>query len=194
MIETPHLAKLDLEQGVIEGAALTRRHLSELRNSFADQHACRQILATSDPLLYTVSAVEPAHGDGQLHYALGMLMPGKVGSEYFMTKGHYHASRQAAEVYVGLRGEGLMLLQDEQTGESRLVPLCAQGIVYVPGHTAHRTINSGREPLLYLGIYPANAGHDYAALAQQNFNKVVIDDQGSAKMLDRAQSFDSGRL
>jgi glucose-6-phosphate isomerase len=32
---------------------------------------------------------------------LGVLMPGKVGAEYFMTKGHIHAWRPAAEVYLG---------------------------------------------------------------------------------------------
>ncbi len=186
MIDTSLSNKLDLARGILEGGALTRRHLSDVKEAFADQDACRLILARGDPLLYTVSVVAPSCGDGQLHYALGMLMPGKVGSEYYMTKGHYHACRSAAEVYVGLRGQGMMLLQDESTGESRLLPLGARGIVYVPGHTAHRTINPGTEPLLYLGIYPANAGHDYAALARSNFSKVVAEQQGHPIMLDRA--------
>ncbi len=185
MIASALYSELNLSLGLIEGAPLAQRHLSELKDAFADAEACQAMLARGDPLLYTVSSVEPAAGEGQLHYAMGMLMPGKVGSEYFMTKGHYHARREAAEVYVGLRGEGLMLLQDEGSGESRLVPLRPQGIVYVPGHTAHRTINTGAEPLLYLGIYPAEAGHDYASLAQANFNKVVLERHGRPVMVDR---------
>jgi glucose-6-phosphate isomerase len=85
-------------------------------------------------------------------------MPGKIGDEYFLTKGHLHAWRPAAEFYFGLSGEGVMLLEDEATGESRLVPLRPHHAVYVPGHTAHRTVNTGAVPLTYLGVYPARPG------------------------------------
>ena len=40
-----------------------------------------------------------------------------------MTKGHLHAWREAAEFYIGLSGEGVMLLEDEASGESRMVSL-----------------------------------------------------------------------
>jgi glucose-6-phosphate isomerase len=102
-----------------------------------------------------------------------------------MTKGHYHSHRPAAEVYVGLRGEGVMLLEDEATGESRMVVLRENCTVYVPGHTAHRTMNTGTVPLVYLGIYPSNAGHDYAAIAANNFRKIVVDCDGKPEMKDR---------
>ncbi len=111
-------------------------------------------------------------------------MPGKIGREYYLTKGHFHAWRPAAEVYLGLRGHGLMLLEDER--ESRVVPLMPQTAVYVPGHTAHRTINTGDEPLIYLGVYPAGAGHDYAAIAERNFRTVVVEANGQPVLLDRA--------
>ena len=45
------------------------------------------------------------------------------------------------------------------------MPLTPESAVYVPGHTAHRTINTGDMPLTYLGIYPARAGHDYGVIA-----------------------------
>ena len=79
-----------------------------------------------------------------------------------------------------------MLLVDVLTGESRLVPLVADSIVYVPGHTAHRTINTGDTPLTYIGIYPAAAGHDYGSIAVQNFRKVVAAVDGKPTLLDRA--------
>lgn len=184
MIAPSLVSKLNLESGTIEGTALTKRFLADLHGSFADHAAYDQALTRGNPLLYTVSGVEPANGEGQLHYGLGMLMPGKVGREYYLTKGHYHAWREAAEVYVGLRGEGAMLLESE--GESRLLPLREGLVVYVPGHTAHRTINTGTVPLLYLGIYSAAAGHDYAALAQRNFRNVVIEQAGRPVMLERS--------
>jgi len=174
-----------LDSARIGDRPMVRRHLSGLRGCFADPAAYEAALAKGDPLLYAVTAVEPANGDGQLHYGLGILYPGKIGDEYFLTKGHYHSHRPAAEVYVGLRGEGVMLLEDEATGESRLVPLGANTAVYVPGHTAHRTINTGSEPLVYLGIYPANAGHDYGAIAEKNFRMTVVERDGKPVMIPR---------
>jgi glucose-6-phosphate isomerase len=138
-----------------------------------------------NPVLYEVTAIEPATGDGQLHYGIGILHPGKIGDEYYLTKGHYHSYRPAAEVYIGLAGEGVMLLEDEATGESRMVPLRKNTAVYVPGHTAHRTMNTGDEPLVYLGIYPSNAGHDYGAIADKNFRMCVVERDGAPAMIAR---------
>lgn len=168
---------------------MTERRLADLRGCFADSHAYEAALARGNPLVYAVTSVEPASGDGQLHYGLGLIMPGRVGDEYFLTKGHLHAHRPAAEVYVGLRGEGAMLLEDEATGESRLVPLGANSVVYVPGHTAHRTVNLGDQPLVYLGIYPANAGHDYTSIARKNFRQVVVARNGRPQTLERSELF-----
>jgi len=164
------------------------RKLSDLRGCFADTAAYETALSAGDPLLYEVTAVEPSPGDGQLHYGLGILYPGKIGREYFLTKGHYHSHRPAAEVYVGLKGSGVMLLEDESSGESRMVPLRANSVVYVPGHTAHRTANTGSEPLVYLGIYPSNAGHDYGAIAEKNFRMVVAEQNGHPVMIERSAS------
>ncbi len=164
---------------------MVERRLADLRGSFADAAAYEAALARGNPILYQVSAVEPASGDGQLHYGLGMLQPGRIGDEYYLTKGHYHSHRPAAELYVGLRGEGAMLLEDEASGESRLVPLLPNSAVYVPGHTAHRTVNTGTEPLVYLGIYPSNAGHDYAAIAEKNFRHLVVARDGRPTLIPR---------
>jgi glucose-6-phosphate isomerase, archaeal len=180
------LTRLDLHAGVLQGVQPAKRYLSQLEGYFADTDAYAAALAQDDPVLYTTCAVEPATGDGALHYAVAQLAPGRIGSEYYMTKGHFHAWRQAAEVYVGLAGSGFMLLEDEATQESRLVPLEANAIVYVPGHTAHRTINTGETPLVYLGIYPAAAGHDYGAIATRNFHKVLVAIDGRPVMLDRS--------
>jgi len=174
-----------LDSARIGDRPMTERHLSDLRGCFADSSAYEAALAKGNSLLYSVTAVEPAKGDGQLHYGLGIIYPGKIGDEYFLTKGHYHSYRPAAEIYVGLRGEGVMLLEDEATGESRMVRLAENCSVYVPGHTAHRTMNTGSEPLVYLGIYPANAGHDYGAIAEKNFKMMVVERDGKATMIKR---------
>ena len=181
------LSRFNPATGDLPGATVTERHLSDLRGCFADAAAYEAALAQANPLLYRVASVEPARGEGDLHYGVGRLMPGKVGDEYFMTKGHLHAWREAAELYIGLAGEGLMLLEDEATGESRVVELRPNSTVYVPGRTAHRTMNVGQTPLTYLGVYPARAGHDYSTIADRNFRCVVVEHNGRPAMLKRKE-------
>lgn len=179
------ISRFDPMTGAIAGMPSVRRHLSDLRGCFADSVAFEAAVAAGDPVVYTVASVTPADADGDLHYGVGCIIPGKIGSEYFMTKGHLHAWRAAAEFYIGLSGEGMMLLEDEATGESRTVELQTNTAVYVPGRTAHRTVNTGRTPLVYLGVYPAKAGHDYDAIAKNNFRCVVVERDGAPVMMER---------
>lgn len=182
------LSRYNPATGELAGAKATARHLADLRGCFADAKAYEAALATGNPLLYRVASVEPAAGEGDLHYGVGCIMPGKIGDEYYLTKGHLHSWRPAAEFYFGLSGEGVMLLEDEATGESRMVPLRPHQAVYVPGRTAHRTMNTGSTPLTYLGVYPARAGHDYGVIAQRNFRCLVVERNGRPVMLERGKS------
>lgn len=182
----------DPVMGTIAGGSPTERRLSDMSGYYADTKAFNSLLAQGDARHYSVSAVAPAEGEGALHYAIGNLLPGRVGREYFMTKGHFHAWRAAGEYYIGLSGEGVMLLESEDGTESILLPLTANAAVYVPGYTAHRTINTGDVPLIYLGIYPAQAGHDYGAIAERNFRHVVVDVDGKPVMMTREAYVNSG--
>jgi glucose-6-phosphate isomerase len=178
--------RFDSNSAALEGQVENQRRLSALAGCFADEAAYAGALAAGDPVLYATSGVESISGDGQLHYVIGSIEPGKIGDEYYMTKGHIHAWRPAAEVYIGLRGEGMMLLQDEVSGECLALPLAAERVVYVPGHTSHRTINTGAEPLVYWGVLSSAAGHDYGAVAQRNFALVVVEVDGRPEVMDRA--------
>lgn len=180
-------SRFDPRTGEIAGAPVVKRHLGDLRGCFADAAAFAAALARENSLVYTVASVTPAEGEGDLHYGIGRIMPGRIGEEYFMTKGHLHSWREAAEVYIGLSGEGMLLLEDEATGESRMAELRPNGVVYVPGHTAHRTVNVGGGPLTYLGVYPAKAGHDYGAIAKHNFRCVMVERNGKPVMVERKE-------
>ncbi len=143
---TPHSAlarRINISAGTIDGAPLMRRTLSQMKDAFADRVSCEAILRRGDPLLYTVSTCAFAEGPGELHCGLGVIHQGRVGDEYFMTRGHVHAKREEPEVYVGLRGRGIMLMQREDGSGSSSADLSDECLVYVPGHTAHRTINTG---------------------------------------------------
>lgn len=176
----------DIATATIADRPQLERRLSDLPSAYADQSAVGRLLAGENPLLYRVTSIEDQNGPGQLHYALAVLYPGKVGREYFMTKGHFHAWRPAAEVYIGLAGQGLMLFEDEESGACSAVPLVANSVVYVPGHTAHRTVNTGDEPLVYWGVLSSDAGHDYGAVGKRNFRQVVVEQAGAPVVMDRA--------
>lgn len=186
MISASRFTPFDPINATVPGSPVIERRLSDLRDVFADTCAYDDALnQQGDALVYTVTSVTPADGDGQLHYGIGKIMPGRIGQEYYLTRGHFHAWRVAAEVYVGLSGTGLMLLEDETGQTTRSFDLIPNSMVYVPGHTAHRTVNTGDEPLTYIGIYPSQAGHDYGTLAERNFSKVVIAQNGKPTIMNR---------
>jgi hypothetical protein len=45
--------------------------------------------------------------------------------------------------------------------------------------------------LKYIGVYPARAGHDYAAIAQNNFRQMVIERDGQAVTIKRTDWLES---
>lgn len=183
----PILATIDLDDLDLKDVAGSDRHLSDLEGVFGDELARRAAADHGDPLVYRVFAVErDADDPGALSYGLGVVQPGRVGDEYYMTKGHLHTRREAAEVYIGLAGHGIMLLEDARDGNVRAVAFGRHDVVYVPGHTAHRTVNVGLEPLAYLGIYPADAGHDYASIAATNFRQRVVAGDTGPMIVQRA--------
>jgi glucose-6-phosphate isomerase len=181
------LARYSRLEELIEGRQTSQRWLSELVDVFASSVAYENALQSGDKLVYSVTTIEPAVGEGQLHYGLGVVLPGKVGDEYFLTRGHLHAFRAAAEVYICLRGIGLMLLEDERSGECRSIRMAPESAVYVPGYNAHRTVNTGNEPLVYWGVYPHNAGHDYQTIQQRNFKQVVVCIETEPVVIDRSE-------
>lgn len=110
---------------------------------------------------------------GQLICCTTVIQPGVVGSEYHMTKGHYHAERDTGEVYVGLRGSGYLLLMTEE-GRSAATPMGPGTVAYVPPRWAHRTVNTGAEPFRFFAVYPGQAGHDYGSIEQAGFRQRVL--------------------
>ncbi|NAZ87524.1 glucose-6-phosphate isomerase family protein, partial [Kineococcus indalonis] len=95
---------------------------------------------------------------------------------YALTRGHLHALADRAELYHCLSGNGVLLLETLD-GQCRAVPLSAGRAVHVPGHWVHRSVNVGREPLVTLFTYPADAGQDYDLIARAGgTSRLVVDD------------------
>ena len=77
----------------------TRRYLSQFPDFFSDREAARTILETEDPLIYEVQDMLPPSHPGDLAFGITRLYPGKIGKEYYMTKGHFHVIPDTAEIY-----------------------------------------------------------------------------------------------
>lgn len=140
--------------------------------------AAEAALMAENPVIYEVhEATDNPMVVGQLRYSTTIIRPGKVGDEYFFTKGHYHALTDRAELYFGLLGEGYLLLQTSE-GEVNTQLITPGAAAYVPPYWGHRTINTGKENFVFLACYPADAGYDYAAIAEKGFASIMVERDG----------------
>lgn len=133
-------------------------------------------LEKENPIIYEVFEAPIPEKEGELMFLITVLYPGKVNGEFFMTKGHYHVVENTAEVYLGLSGKGLVLCQTKE-GDFESLEISPNKVVYIPPCWAHRTVNTSSEPLVFFGIYPAHAGHDYESIEKDGFRKRVFVDQ-----------------
>ncbi len=162
---------------------ITRR-LSDLKGQFYDQAAYDRMLAEEDTLLYEVYEVLRPEVEGELLSGVSIVHPGKVGDEFFMTKGHFHTVLETAEIYYGLHGEGYMVMETPE-GQTSIEPLSPGRVLYVPPRWAHRSICTSRqENLVTYFIYPANAGHNYGTIEEKGFRKLVIENENGIAFID----------
>ncbi|HEV7753324.1 MAG TPA: glucose-6-phosphate isomerase family protein [Baekduia sp.] len=170
------------EQGVLRPATSTvERRLSQMKGMYHDGAAEAQLLAGDDPLVYEVFQYDMPEHVGELVVCTTLLYPGRVGDEFFMTKGHYHEQRDRAEVYYGLSGEGQLVVAYE--GRHHTVAMGPKTVAYVPPHWAHRTVNTGDEPFVFLAVYHGDAGHDYGSIETEGFPQRVLDRDGSVAIV-----------
>ncbi len=180
---TPFTHLVNLQDGTIPAAPLVQqRCLSDMRGLYADP-AAEYALMAANPLIYEVyEATQNPKEAGQLLYSTTIIRPGKVGAEYFMTKGHYHAKGECAELYYGLLGEGYLLLQTPE-GEVSLQRIVPGAAAYVPPYWGHRTINTGTENFVFLAVYPADAGYDYKTIAERGFASILVERDGAPTLV-----------
>jgi glucose-6-phosphate isomerase, archaeal len=160
-----------------------RRTLSSLRGQFLDQTTYSAMLAKDDCLLYEVYEVSRPEVYGEMLMGVTVLHPGKVGNEFFMTKGHFHSIINTAEVYYTLRGKGVMVMETPE-GDTHIEELAPGKVLYVPPRWAHRSVNTTDEDLAFFFVYPADAGHDYGTIESQGFRKLVMAGANGAEFVD----------
>ncbi|MFH0816148.1 MAG: glucose-6-phosphate isomerase family protein [Methanobacteriota archaeon] len=158
------------------------RRLKDLADCFALQEGKDSKEGTPEKEIYKV--ISPAEQEpSDLTYAVTIIMPGKVGDEYHMTRGHFHKSADAGELYYGLAGSGVILMQD-RLGSVTEVDIAEGAVVYIPPGLAHRSVNTGQGELVFLAVYSPQAGHDYESIVRRGFSKRVVERDGKVEMVD----------
>ncbi len=177
---------MDWATGRVSGSKVQSsvKTLGQIRELFYDQKAASQI--QPDLELYSVQVFAPvAEGtEGGLYWGNTTLQPGKVGDEYYMTKGHFHQIRNRAEYYATFHGEGALLLMGEDK-VTRYEIMRPGSLHYIPGSTAHRVANTGRTPLVFAACWPADAGYDYETIERDGFSARLLDRNGHPTLVAR---------
>jgi glucose-6-phosphate isomerase len=185
MTDFPFTFKLSLPEGIPShyDNHITRT-LSAMRGQFLDQQAYDELLAKSDALVYEVYEIKRPEAAGEFLMGISVIHPGKVGKEFFMTKGHFHAVRETAEIYICMKGEGFMVMENSD-GEASVEPFTPGKVLYVSPGWAHRSVCTSRqEDLVFFFAYPANAGHDYGTIEKQGFRKLVLEGSHGIDIID----------
>lgn len=185
MREQPYTFEVSVEDRILSDYDnhIVRR-LSAMKGQFLDTQAYERLLEQEDIVLYEVYELERPEVPGELRHGLSIVHPGKVGEEFFMTKGHFHEVLDTAEIYYCLRGEGVMVMETPE-GDWSVEPLSPGSVLYVPPRWAHRSVNTGsRDTLVTFFAYPSNAGHDYGSIEKQGFRNLIVSRNGQAEVVD----------
>lgn len=181
--ERGFLIDFSLLNGLSRGAVSSKRHLSQMSGMYCEESTLQSILQTEDPVVYEFYEMGAPETPGNLAFGTSITYPGKVGEEYYMTKGHFHTILDTAEVYYCLSGEGLMLMENPE-GDVSVQPLAPGRALYVPPRYAHRSINTGSVPMVTFFVFRADAGHDYGTIETRGYRKLVVERDGKPVIVD----------
>ena len=169
MLREPVSSAVDpIAGGMSSNTGRYEKRLSDLAGLYADEAAYQALVSSvGDPIVYDVEDFRPGTESGNLNYGVTRMSPGRVGSEFFLTRGHIHERADRPEIYYGQTGHGLMQMESPE-GETRIVEIKPQIICYVPPFWIHRSINVGTEDLVMVFVYPSDSGQDYGIIEASN--------------------------
>lgn len=164
------MVKTGWHEGRLEGESIVRgrKTVGDLQTYWLDFNP-----AQTDELVYETDSwfSRPDGTEGAVLWASTRLYPGSVNGECFMTRGHFHTKSTHGELIIVVSGQGILALCDH-AGNATEVALKPGTTYFIDGKQAHRTINTGTEPLIFWCSWPADCGHDYDT--QTAFKRVFI--------------------
>ncbi len=156
--------------------------IGDLKNLFKDE--LQRMRVPQHKIVYEVQAYLPVDEGtlGGLFFGITKIHSGKVGNEYFITRGHFHEVADRAEYYWGIKGQGILILMD-QSRKIRAEIMQEGSLHYIPAYTAHRVANTGIDTLSFGACWPADAGHNYAEIAAHGFSGRVVEINGLPQLI-----------
>lgn len=174
----------DLKTGLSAEANTKQRYLSDMKKMYSNAEALEESIAQgNDALVYEYYELDLPKTDGDIQYGTSIVHPGTVDGEYYMTKGHFHEILKTGEVYFCISGEGYMLMENPE-GEWEIEKFVPGRAVQVPPRYAHRSINTGSEPLVTFFAFRADAGHEYGTIETKGYRKLVVEHEGKPEIID----------
>ena len=174
---------INLTNGLVnQGEGLVERRLSEMGPFFVDQSAVAEIAKAEDRLIYDMVHHYFLTSVSDMSMAVSRIQPGKVGSEYHMTKGHFHERIDQPENYFCLQGTGFLLMETLD-GEFRAVPWKPGVLTHIPGQWAHRVVNTGNDVLFFVSAFHKAAGHEYQRVEEKGFAQIVVEREGKPVLI-----------
>lgn len=113
MMRDPVSSVVDPTRGGMSGnTGRYEKRLSDLSGLYADESAFQTLLKErGDSVVYDVEDFRPGTHSGDLIYGVTRMSPGRIGGEFFLTRGHIHEKADRPEIYYGQKGLGLMQLE-----------------------------------------------------------------------------------
>lgn len=180
----PFTFKLD-EDGVVKPYAKKFEwRLSDLKPFFYDKKLVERMLSRgSDPLIYETYWPSWETVEGVIGTGTEIIHPGKIGDEYYHSRGHFHEKAINSEFYVGVKGHGRMLLQSPE-GEVVVISMEPNEIAYMPPGWGHRAVNVGRERMCCQFVWLLDSGHNYQVIEEGGFLKLLLERDGKPTLVD----------
>lgn len=165
-----------------ENVGLKIAKIGDLKGIFVDEDA--RAAMDQEQIAYRVQYYFPVPEGtaGGLFFGNTTILPGKVGDEYFMTKGHFHAKGDRGEYYWCIRGKGMLLFMDKNR-KAWAEEMMPGSLHYMPAYVAHRTVNIGNVPMTFGACWPSDAGHDYNTILEQGFSARLMETEGKPKLV-----------
>jgi glucose-6-phosphate isomerase, archaeal len=154
------------------------KHIRELDGIYADEEKFQQLLESrGGEIAYRVNELRFTDRGNDLITGISVLNPGRVGSEFFMTRGHLHQRADRSETYYCLSGHGILLMEDLE-GKVEAAEMRPDNLVYVPPFWVHRSVNIGSRIFATLFSYPADAGQNFDIVRKAGGFKLLVVDDG----------------
>lgn len=175
---------LDFINGLVSRSTeKIQRRVTDMQMMFFDKSAIQMAVHAGNPIVYEFDSNKFITSNSDMAIAVTRIFPGKVGDEYYMSKGHQHKRNDQPEIYICVKGQGFLLLDTFQ-GEFRAEPWRPGSISHIPPMWAHRVVNTSSETMIYIGVYHVSAGHDYSIVENRGFSQVVVEKDGHPALIN----------